>query len=454
MTAPKRPRLKALRQVGAMSRRSTVRLPFELAALLGAGAGLGLLAGARAPAGPTGVDAAALGAAVLAPTSFLRLSHARKVNEPRARAHVFRSHNQCAGAGQPRRACEPAGMLRHRRWPAALVAGAAASALLWAQPDPAAASYPHTVLEGETLSGIAAANGMSTETLASFNGISSETYVVIGETVNIPSSTELGTTSTTTTTTSTTSTSTSGPPATRRPPTGPPRSTRRSAPPTSPRAQPRTGRRCARPASPPTASTSTRPARSPPTAPRSSRATSTTSTSRASARRRTRRAPPRTSTGPRSTSPAPRCGPSSTTSAPPTAGARSTAPTSGGTSTTTAAEGSDPQRRDAALEHVALGIEAAQRHVIGQVAKCRLWQEADDLARDRPRAAAARPARGPARSPRRAGPRPGRGCWSRPGRRRRGRRRSRGRRGCRRPTRAARPRPGGRSRRRRCRARR
>ena len=94
-------------------------------------------------------------------------------------------------------------MLRHRRWPAALVAGAAASALLWAQPDLAGASYPHTVAEGETLSGIAAANGLSTESLASFNGISSETYVVIGETINIPSSTEIGTTSTTTSTTST-----------------------------------------------------------------------------------------------------------------------------------------------------------------------------------------------------------------------------------------------------------
>jgi hypothetical protein len=103
-------------------------------------------------------------------------------------------------------------MLRHRRWPAALVAGAAASALIWARPDLADASYPHTVLEGETLSGIAAANGMSTESLAAYNGISSETFVVIGQTVNIPSSDELGTTSSTTTTTSAVSTS-SGPPA-------------------------------------------------------------------------------------------------------------------------------------------------------------------------------------------------------------------------------------------------
>jgi murein DD-endopeptidase MepM/ murein hydrolase activator NlpD len=111
-------------------------------------------------------------------------------------------------------------MLLHRRWPAALVAGAAASALLWARPDHADASYPHTVIEGETLSGIAAANGMSTDTVASFNGISADTFVVTGQTVNIPSAAELGTTSTSATTTSTSTTTAapastaSGPPAT------------------------------------------------------------------------------------------------------------------------------------------------------------------------------------------------------------------------------------------------
>lgn len=104
-------------------------------------------------------------------------------------------------------------MRRHRRWPAALVAGAAASALLWAHPTPASASFAHTVLEGETLSGIAAVNGMSTESVAAFNGISSETLVITGQSIQIPSSTELGTTTTTTTATPTTSTA-SGPPAT------------------------------------------------------------------------------------------------------------------------------------------------------------------------------------------------------------------------------------------------
>ena len=113
-------------------------------------------------------------------------------------------------------------MLRHRRWPAALVALAAASVLLWFHPERALASYPHTVVSGETLSGIAAANGMSTDTLASFNGVSADSFVYVGQTVNIPSSTELGTTSSTTSTASTTTSSTttpttdtsSGPPAT------------------------------------------------------------------------------------------------------------------------------------------------------------------------------------------------------------------------------------------------
>src|SRR5689334_14677547 len=99
-------------------------------------------------------------------------------------------------------------MLRHRRWPAALVALAAASVLLWLHPQRALAAYPHTVLSGETLSGIAAANGMSTDTLAAFNGVSADSYVYTGQTVNIPSSTELATTSPTTSAPSTTANST------------------------------------------------------------------------------------------------------------------------------------------------------------------------------------------------------------------------------------------------------
>jgi LAS superfamily LD-carboxypeptidase LdcB len=69
-----------------------------------------------------------------------------------------------------------------------------------ASPSTAAASVSHTVLEGETLSGIAAANGISTESLASWNGISAETYVITGQTLSVPSAADLGVSSTTTTT--------------------------------------------------------------------------------------------------------------------------------------------------------------------------------------------------------------------------------------------------------------
>jgi LAS superfamily LD-carboxypeptidase LdcB len=72
------------------------------------------------------------------------------------------------------------------------------------QPAIAGAAVAHTVIEGETLSGIAAANGISTESLAAFNGISAETLVITGTTVQVPSAIELGTTATTTTTTTTT----------------------------------------------------------------------------------------------------------------------------------------------------------------------------------------------------------------------------------------------------------
>ncbi|MCB0864419.1 MAG: LysM peptidoglycan-binding domain-containing protein [Solirubrobacterales bacterium] len=50
----------------------------------------------------------------------------------------------------------------------------------------------HTVVDGETLSGIAAANGLSTETLASWNGISSDTLLISGTTLSVPSLAETG----------------------------------------------------------------------------------------------------------------------------------------------------------------------------------------------------------------------------------------------------------------------
>jgi LysM repeat protein len=70
-----------------------------------------------------------------------------------------------------------------------------------AQPPPAEGAVAHTVIEGETLSGIAAANGISTESLAAYNGISADTLVIAGTTITVPSATEVGTTSAATTST-------------------------------------------------------------------------------------------------------------------------------------------------------------------------------------------------------------------------------------------------------------
>ena len=65
---------------------------------------------------------------------------------------------------------------------------AAATALLGMAPPPqASAAYAHTVVAGETLSGIAYANGISTESLAAYNGIAADTLVLIGQTLQIPS---------------------------------------------------------------------------------------------------------------------------------------------------------------------------------------------------------------------------------------------------------------------------
>src|SRR3954470_11764866 len=44
----------------------------------------------------------------------------------------------------------------------------------------------HVVLPGETLSGIAAANGLSTATLAAANGITPDAWVMAGTNVTIP----------------------------------------------------------------------------------------------------------------------------------------------------------------------------------------------------------------------------------------------------------------------------
>ena len=55
---------------------------------------------------------------------------------------------------------------------------------------PASAAVPHTVQPGETLWSIAAANNLTTRTVAAFNGLSEDAQVVLGSTVMVPSTVE------------------------------------------------------------------------------------------------------------------------------------------------------------------------------------------------------------------------------------------------------------------------
>src|SRR5688572_33383249 len=67
--------------------------------------------------------------------------------------------------------------------PARLAGAALTAALLPAAP---ALAEVHTVAPGETLSGIAAANRLSTASLASANGLSPEARVIAGATLRLP----------------------------------------------------------------------------------------------------------------------------------------------------------------------------------------------------------------------------------------------------------------------------
>ena len=55
---------------------------------------------------------------------------------------------------------------------------------------PASAAVPHTVQPGETLWSIAAANNLTTRTVAAFNGVSEDHQVVLGSTINVPTTVE------------------------------------------------------------------------------------------------------------------------------------------------------------------------------------------------------------------------------------------------------------------------
>jgi LysM repeat protein len=66
-------------------------------------------------------------------------------------------------------------------------------ALLGGLPPPGAdAAAAHTVLEGETLSGIAAANGITTESLAAYNGLAADAWVISGTTISVPTAADAG----------------------------------------------------------------------------------------------------------------------------------------------------------------------------------------------------------------------------------------------------------------------
>jgi soluble lytic murein transglycosylase-like protein len=51
---------------------------------------------------------------------------------------------------------------------------------------PAGAAAPHTVMPGETLWSIAAANNLTTRTVAVYNGLSEDSHVILGSTITVP----------------------------------------------------------------------------------------------------------------------------------------------------------------------------------------------------------------------------------------------------------------------------
>jgi N-acetylmuramoyl-L-alanine amidase len=63
-------------------------------------------------------------------------------------------------------------------------------AVLAIAPSAAGAAVPHVVQPGETLWSIAAANNLTTRTVAAFNGLSENSQVVLGSTVMVPTTVE------------------------------------------------------------------------------------------------------------------------------------------------------------------------------------------------------------------------------------------------------------------------
>src|ERR671921_98773 len=67
---------------------------------------------------------------------------------------------------------------------------AATPVLLLLGAAPAHAAVAHTVQPGETLWSIAAANNLTTRTVATFNGLSEDSQVVLGQTIQVPTTVE------------------------------------------------------------------------------------------------------------------------------------------------------------------------------------------------------------------------------------------------------------------------
>ncbi len=81
---------------------------------------------------------------------------------------------------------------RPGRWQTTALATTAASLVCLGATAPAQGAVPHVVQPGETLWGIATANGLTAPTVAAWNGLPAEYFVIAGETIQVPSLEETG----------------------------------------------------------------------------------------------------------------------------------------------------------------------------------------------------------------------------------------------------------------------
>ena len=80
--------------------------------------------------------------------------------------------------------------MRQMRLRSVLATSLAAVLVAAIAPAMAGAAAPHTVQPGETLWSIAAANNLTTRTVAAFNGLSEDSQVVLGQTIQVPTTVE------------------------------------------------------------------------------------------------------------------------------------------------------------------------------------------------------------------------------------------------------------------------